>query len=88
MVVGEVLGQDALGVELVAENDVVGASSSDSPNHALRERIRLRGAGWRDEESCAEPADAAVECTAVCGVAVVDHEPWDLADITRGFDEQ
>jgi len=34
MVVGEVLGQDALGVALIVENDVVGTASSDGPDHA------------------------------------------------------
>ena len=41
MIVGQVLCEDSLGVALVVENDVVGAASSDCPDHALGERVRL-----------------------------------------------
>jgi len=87
MVVGDVLGQNALGVALVVENDVVGTASSDGPDDAFGKRICLRGAGWSDKNPSAEPADAPAERTAVDRVAVVDHEPGDLADIGGGFDE-
>jgi len=41
VIVGQVLCEDSLGVALVVENDVVGAASSDCPDHALGERVRL-----------------------------------------------
>jgi hypothetical protein len=46
VVVADVFAQDALGVPLAEEQDVIEAVATERPNQALANRVRLRRA-WR-----------------------------------------
>src|ERR1035438_2060392 len=72
MVVGPVVVENALGMLLVLDDDVVEAVPAEGADHALAEGIGRRRARRSGEESGAESADAAVEVGAVDRVSVVD----------------
>jgi hypothetical protein len=81
MVVGEVVVENALGMLLVFDDDVVEAVPAEGADHALAEGIGRRRARRSGEDSGAESADAAVEVGAVDRVSVVDEESGDLLSI-------
>ena len=81
MVVGQVVVENALGMLLVFDDDVVEAVPAEAADHALVEGIGRRRARRSGEESGAESADAALEVGAVDRVSVVDNESGDLVGI-------
>src|SRR5450631_2019265 len=87
VVVRNVVVEDALGVVLVPDDDVVEAVPAERTDHALAERVGLGCARRRGEESGAESADAAAKVGAVDRVAVVDEEARNLMSICRGLDD-
>ena len=87
VVVRNVVVEDALGVVLVPDDDVVEAVPAERTDHALAERVGLGCARRRGEESGAESADAAAKVGALDRVAVVDEEARNLMSICRGLDD-
>jgi hypothetical protein len=81
MVVGQVVVENALGMFLVFDDDVVETIPADGADHALGEGIGRWRARWCGEESGAESSDAAVEVGAIDRVSVVDEESGDLLGI-------
>ena len=72
MVVGRVVVENALGMLLVFDDDVVEAIPAEGADHALAEGIGRRRARRSGEESGAESPDAAVEIGSIDRVSVVD----------------
>ena len=82
MVVGEVIVENALGMFLIFDDDVVETIPAEGSDHALGKgngRGRARRSG---EEFGAESSDAAVEIGSIDRVSVVDEESGDLLGIT------
>ena len=84
---GEVLAEGALGMVLVADDDVVEAVPAEGADHALAEGVRFWCSRGRGEEFGAEPADTAAKIGAVDRVPVMDEEPRSLLPIGGGLDE-
>jgi hypothetical protein len=85
-IVGQVFGEDALGMALVSEENVVGATSSYGADHALRKCVRLRRTRRRDQGPRAKSANSGVEHTAVDGVAVMDEEMGSMVGVDGRLD--
>ena len=62
---GDVLAEDALGMVLVANDDVVEAIPTESADRALTESVGLGRSRRRGEQTGTEPADAASKVGAV-----------------------
>ena len=87
MIEAEVLAKDALGMVLVADDDVVEAIPAEGADHALAEGVGSRRSRGGSEEPRAEPADAAAKVGAVDRVPVMDEEPGSLLAVGGGLDE-
>jgi hypothetical protein len=74
MIVGQVVAENALGMLLVPDDDVVEAVPAQGTDHPLAERIGRWRAGWGGEESGAQSSDAVVKVGAIDRVSVVDEE--------------
>jgi len=87
LIVDQVLGEDALNMALVSEENVVGATSSDGADHALRICVRLRRTRRCDEGPHAKSANSGAEHAAVDGVAVMDEETGSLVGVDGGLND-
>ena len=81
MIVGQVVVENAFGMPLVLDDDVVEAVPAQGTDYRLAERIGRWCARWCGEEPGAESSDAAMEVGAIDRVSVVDEESRELLGI-------
>jgi hypothetical protein len=87
MIVGQVVAENALGMLLVPDDDVVEAVPAQDTDHPLAERIGRWRPRWCGEELGAQSSDAAVEVGSIDGVSVVDEESRNLLGIAGRVDD-
>jgi hypothetical protein len=83
---GRVLAEDALGMSLVPDDDVVEAVPAEGSNRPFAEGVGFGRSGRRDEEAGPEPLNTPAEVGAVDRVPVMDEEARTLA-IADSLDE-
>jgi hypothetical protein len=81
MIVGQVFAENALGMLLIPDDDVVEAVPAQGTDHPLAERIGRWRPRWCGEESGAQSSDAVVKGGAIDRVSVVDEESRNLVGI-------
>jgi hypothetical protein len=87
LIVGEVLGEDALGMAFVSEENVVGAAPPDGADHALRKCVRLGRTRRSDQGPRAKSANSGAEHGALDGVAVMDKETRNMVGVDGCLDD-
>jgi len=76
VVIANVLAQDALGVALAENQDVIEAVATECPHQALANRVRQRRSGRREKAPHPEAAEPPAERLVVDAVAVVQQVTW------------
>jgi hypothetical protein len=76
VVVADILVQDALGVALAEDEDVIEAIATERPHQALANRVGQRRSGRREKAPHPEAAKPHAEARVVDAVAVVQQIAW------------
>jgi hypothetical protein len=76
LVVAEVLTQDALGMALAEDHDVVQAVATKRPHQTLADRVSQRRPGRREKASHPETTEPSPEARVVDAVAVAQQIAW------------
>ena len=76
LVVAEVLTQDALGLALAEDHDVVQAVATKCPNQTLADGVRQRRPGRREKASHPETTEPSPDARIVDAVTVAQQIAW------------
>jgi hypothetical protein len=87
LIVGQVFAENALGMALVSEENVVGATPPDGADHALRKCVRLGRTRRSDQGPRAKSANSGAEHGALDGVAVMDKETRNMVGVDGCLDD-